>query len=43
MKNMDQKLDFSALQHAINSLAEAIDIVADGQWFNQQKKQYKIP
>lgn len=35
---MNQKLDFSALQQAIISLAEAITIVVDEQWFNQQKK-----
>jgi len=34
---MNKKLDFSALQQAIKSLAEAIDVVADEQWFKQQK------
>jgi hypothetical protein len=33
---MNQKLDFSTLQQAIISLAEAIAIVDDEQWFNQQ-------
>ena len=36
--NMNKKLYFRALQLAITSLAEAIDVVADEQWFNQQKK-----
>ena len=35
---MNHKLDFSALQQAITSLAEAIATVADEQWFNQQQK-----
>ncbi len=34
--DINQKLDFSALKQAIKSLAEAIDVVADEQWFNQQ-------
>lgn len=35
---MNKKLDFSALQLAIVSLAEAIATVDDIIWFNQQKK-----
>ncbi len=34
--DVNQKLDFSALQQAINSLSEAIDVVTNEQWFNQQ-------
>lgn len=36
--DIDQKLDFSALQQAINSLAESIDVVANESWFNVQAK-----
>jgi len=36
--DINQKLDFSALKQAINSLSEAIDVVANDQWFNQQGK-----
>ena len=38
MQLMNQKLDFSALQQAITSLTEAIEVVDDEQWFNQQRK-----
>ncbi|MFW5442763.1 MAG: nucleotidyltransferase substrate binding protein [Methylococcaceae bacterium] len=34
---MKEKLDFSSLKQVIKSLAEAIDVVADEQWFKQQK------
>jgi len=34
---MNYQLDFSALRQAITSLGDAIDVVADEQWFNQQK------
>ena len=39
---MNQKLDFSALQQAITSLAEAIDVVSEIDWFNQQKQAVQI-
>lgn len=35
---MNTKLDFSALQQANHSLSDAIDVVENEQWFNQQKK-----
>ncbi len=38
---MRQKLDFSALQGAIISLTEALDVVRESSWFNQQKQAVK--
>ena len=36
MTDSNERIDLSALQSAIHSLSDGLEVVSDPQWFNQQ-------